>query len=150
MPQESLEERLRAPRAALGLVGLVAAWPTLYDPRPASNRLDHGQFEMVHGRYLGHDKENRPFSVTAETATHSSDNKDLIDMTKPVAEITQADGTWITMSGDQGRYHQPSGHLLMMGQAGTLDHADTVENLTMFAREVHPRLKELARSAPGV
>ena len=41
-------------------------------------------------------------------------------------------------------------NLLMMGQAGMLDHADTVENLTMFAREVHPRLKELARSAPGV
>ena len=39
---------------------------------------------------------------------------------KPVAEITQADGTWITMSGDQGRYHQPSGHLLMMGHVHVL------------------------------
>ena len=35
------------------------------------------------------------------------------------------------------------GHLLMMGQGGTLDHEDTVANLTLFSKEVLPRLKEL-------
>jgi len=30
---------------------------------------------------------------------------------------------------------------LMMGQAGELSHAQTVDNLTLFAREVYPRLK---------
>ena len=35
------------------------------------------------------------------------------------------------------------GNLLMMGQAGLLDHADTVENLTMFAKDILPRLQEL-------
>jgi alkanesulfonate monooxygenase SsuD/methylene tetrahydromethanopterin reductase-like flavin-dependent oxidoreductase (luciferase family) len=34
------------------------------------------------------------------------------------------------------------GNLLMMGQAGHLSHEDTVDNLTLFAREVLPRLKE--------
>ena len=33
------------------------------------------------------------------------------------------------------------GNLLMMGQAGYLNHADTVDNLTLFAKEVMPRLK---------
>lgn len=33
------------------------------------------------------------------------------------------------------------GNLLMMGQAGYLSHNDTVDNLTMFAKEVLPRLK---------
>src|SRR5277367_3343806 len=33
------------------------------------------------------------------------------------------------------------GNLLMMGQAGELSHAQTVDNLTLFAREVLPRLK---------
>ena len=32
------------------------------------------------------------------------------------------------------------GHLLMMGQGGTISHEDTVANLTMFSREVLPRL----------
>ena len=33
------------------------------------------------------------------------------------------------------------GNLLMMGQGGELTHAQTVDNLTLFAREVYPRLK---------
>jgi len=36
------------------------------------------------------------------------------------------------------------GNLLMMGQAGTLDHAETADNLTLFAREVLPRLRGLS------
>lgn len=35
------------------------------------------------------------------------------------------------------------GHLLIMGQAGFLEHDDTVHGIRMFAREVYPRLKEI-------
>jgi alkanesulfonate monooxygenase SsuD/methylene tetrahydromethanopterin reductase-like flavin-dependent oxidoreductase (luciferase family) len=35
------------------------------------------------------------------------------------------------------------GHLLIMGQAGFLDHDETVKGMKLFAREVYPRLKEL-------
>lgn len=35
------------------------------------------------------------------------------------------------------------GHLLIMGQAGFLDHEETVHGIRMFAREVYPRLQEL-------
>ena len=34
------------------------------------------------------------------------------------------------------------GHLLLMMQGGDLSHEDTGDNLTLFAREVMPRLKE--------
>ena len=34
------------------------------------------------------------------------------------------------------------GHLLLMGQAGFLDHDETVRGIQTFAREVYPRLKE--------
>jgi alkanesulfonate monooxygenase SsuD/methylene tetrahydromethanopterin reductase-like flavin-dependent oxidoreductase (luciferase family) len=34
------------------------------------------------------------------------------------------------------------GHLLIMGQAGFLDHDETVRGIRMFAREVYPRLQE--------
>ncbi len=37
------------------------------------------------------------------------------------------------------------GHFLMMAQAGTMNYADTAENLTLFAREVQPRLIEYHR-----
>ena len=36
------------------------------------------------------------------------------------------------------------GHLLIMGQAGFLDHQETIKGMTMFAKEVYPRLKKLA------
>jgi alkanesulfonate monooxygenase SsuD/methylene tetrahydromethanopterin reductase-like flavin-dependent oxidoreductase (luciferase family) len=35
------------------------------------------------------------------------------------------------------------GHLLFFGQGGFLDHTDTVANITLFGREVMPRLREL-------
>ena len=35
------------------------------------------------------------------------------------------------------------GHLLMMGQGGHITHEDTVDNLTLFSKEVLPRLPEL-------
>jgi hypothetical protein len=34
------------------------------------------------------------------------------------------------------------GHLLIMGQAGFLEHDETVHGIKTFAREVYPRLKE--------
>jgi hypothetical protein len=36
---------------------------------------------------------------------------------------------------------------LMMGHAGAMSHADTVENLTLFAREVMPRLRQYKQPA---
>jgi alkanesulfonate monooxygenase SsuD/methylene tetrahydromethanopterin reductase-like flavin-dependent oxidoreductase (luciferase family) len=40
------------------------------------------------------------------------------------------------------------GHLLFFGQGGFLDHKDTVENISLFGREVAPRLAEL-NTAPA-
>ena len=36
------------------------------------------------------------------------------------------------------------GHLLIMGQAGFLEHDETVAGIRMFAREVYPRVKQWA------
>jgi hypothetical protein len=40
------------------------------------------------------------------------------------------------------------GNLLMMGHAGFLSHEDTVSNLTIFAKEVMPRLKAYKQPEP--
>lgn len=39
------------------------------------------------------------------------------------------------------------GNLLVMLQGGTLDHKDTVKNLTLFSRELLPRIQNLGLSA---
>jgi hypothetical protein len=38
------------------------------------------------------------------------------------------------------------GHMLMMGQAGFLDHEETIHGINTFAREVMPRLKDTLRN----
>lgn len=35
------------------------------------------------------------------------------------------------------------GHLLMFGQAASMSHKETVDNLSLFAKEVYPRLKDI-------
>ena len=42
-------------------------------------------------------------------------------------------------------YDQVGGfdHLLMMQQAGHLDHKRTVRSMTLFAKEVYPQIKDL-------
>jgi alkanesulfonate monooxygenase SsuD/methylene tetrahydromethanopterin reductase-like flavin-dependent oxidoreductase (luciferase family) len=40
-------------------------------------------------------------------------------------------------------------HLLVMQQAGFLDHARTVQSMTLFAKEVLPQIRELARTRPN-
>jgi alkanesulfonate monooxygenase SsuD/methylene tetrahydromethanopterin reductase-like flavin-dependent oxidoreductase (luciferase family) len=47
------------------------------------------------------------------------------------------------------RFNEASGgigNLMIMGQGGELSHDETVSNLTLFANEVYPRLKELSDS----
>ncbi len=41
------------------------------------------------------------------------------------------------------------GNLLFFGQGGTLNNADTVKNIRMFAKEVFPQLQELNAGAPA-
>jgi alkanesulfonate monooxygenase SsuD/methylene tetrahydromethanopterin reductase-like flavin-dependent oxidoreductase (luciferase family) len=40
-------------------------------------------------------------------------------------------------------------HLLVMQQAGFLDHARTVRSMTLFAKEVLPQIRDLARTRPN-
>jgi alkanesulfonate monooxygenase SsuD/methylene tetrahydromethanopterin reductase-like flavin-dependent oxidoreductase (luciferase family) len=47
---------------------------------------------------------------------------------------------------DFARHSGGVGQLMMMGQGGSLSHAETEANLTIFAREVLPRLQELDQS----
>jgi alkanesulfonate monooxygenase SsuD/methylene tetrahydromethanopterin reductase-like flavin-dependent oxidoreductase (luciferase family) len=50
---------------------------------------------------------------------------------------------------DFAEYCGGMGNLLMMGQAGFLSHEDTVDNLTLFAREVLPRLESYKQPTPA-
>ncbi|WP_374654362.1 LPS export ABC transporter periplasmic protein LptC [Dongia sp.] len=54
--------------------------------------------------FEGTSKSERPFSVTALSATEAKDNKDLIDLEEPQAEIELSEQTWIAVTAEKGRY----------------------------------------------
>jgi alkanesulfonate monooxygenase SsuD/methylene tetrahydromethanopterin reductase-like flavin-dependent oxidoreductase (luciferase family) len=43
----------------------------------------------------------------------------------------------------------PFGHLVMVGRSGPMTHAEAEKGITLFAREVLPRLKEIAPVTVG-
>lgn len=97
------------PTVAVVLVGLIVVWPQL--------KVDQSQFKigfarlksteigdptLVNARFVGSDRENRPFTVTADLAKHVLDKKAKVELEMPKADITAADGSWLALTADTG------------------------------------------------
>ncbi len=108
--------KVALPALAVGILMLLVAWPRLHEggPPPAPPQAAD-TLEMSHARYVGVDEQQRPFSVDSEKAVRSAEAPEVIDLVKPRAEMTLEDGTWVFLSGDQGRYNEKTGKLLLLG-----------------------------------
>ena len=107
--------KLVLPAAALGLIALIASWPSLHDPAPAAAVHDNGQLTMTNAHYEGSDRKNQPYSVLAVQARQSTSQPGIIDMKRPDAEITLNSGAWVTVRAEHGRFDQNLGRLLLTG-----------------------------------
>ena len=70
--------------------------------------------------------------------------KDKAQVDKAIEAGIMFAGTPDQVYGQVKRFYEHVGgfgHLLLMGQAGFLEHDDTVHGIKTFAREVYPRLK---------
>ncbi|MBP2299970.1 LPS export ABC transporter periplasmic protein LptC [Azospirillum picis] len=108
------------PAAALAMVALLAAWPSLTSLPTPHITADSGQSEMLKPRYFSLDEHNQPFSLVAAKADKSADQPDIVVLDQPQAEMTENAGTWVTMSSDKGWYNQDTGILLMRGNVHVL------------------------------
>ncbi len=108
----------------------------------------HPPFKNPPG-YLSVEDNARILRGEARPRSYTKDGR-VIDMrTGPVQDLIDA-GILFCGTPDQVylqidefvEYCGGMGNLLMMGHAGYMTHADTVDNLTLFAKEVLPRLKE--------
>ena len=102
------------PVIAVGILGLLVAWPRLQETMPEPAARDGGALEMAGAQYLGIDGENRPFSIRAERAVRSPQDPAVMDLVDPEAEITRADGSWVTIRAERGRYNEETGKLLLL------------------------------------
>jgi lipopolysaccharide export system protein LptC len=135
--------RLILPITAGLMILALAAWPYLSSGldrlKAGFPRLDASQIRdlrMVNPRYTGLDKDNRPFTVSADAArelSHSDNGDDLVALEIPKSDILSKEGAWIVMTGDTGIY-QPQAHFLDLFGKVTLFHDKGYQFHTSSAR----------------
>jgi lipopolysaccharide export system protein LptC len=100
--------KLTLPLAALALVGIVLA--RLSDSgtqlnlaaQGSADKTAPGQIELVQPKYEGTDAEGRPYTVTAEKAVRDEAAPDTVTFTRPEADITLTDKSWLAAKADGG------------------------------------------------
>ena len=132
--------KMLLPAVAVALILLVVAWPKfVFDDnrfRLSISKLGPEQAEsltMLNARFDGVDEENRPYTLTADMATQSEREKDLVDLELPKADITLPDGTWLALTAQQGQYRRERQVLDLAGSV-SLFHDQGFELRTESAR----------------
>lgn len=128
------------PATAAGLILLVVAWPQLSLEgdrfRLGVSGLLPGQAEtlsMLNARYESVDHKDRPYTITADMASQSERDENLIELQLPKADITLKDGTWLALTAKSGRYHRED-EMLDLSGAVSLYHDKGFEMRTESAR----------------
>jgi len=111
--------KLLMPLLAAGVLGLMVFWP---DIEGGNNRLSFRRgpalvpeaLQLVAPRFQGVDDMNRPYTVTARLARQPGQEEILL-MDLPRADILLADGGWVYVESDRGRYDRKSRHLDLEG-----------------------------------
>lgn len=113
--------RLMLPLIAVGIIGLVMAWPQVEEAvvpieEQASIPQSVGKNELVNPRFESRDEKDQPYTITAERAIQSARDPSVILLEKPMADITMNDGTWMAGEAEQGAYRQDTEKLLLKGK----------------------------------
>lgn len=114
--------KLLLPGFALALIVLVVAWPQL-QKKPGGFRLGlsnitvhekSGQ-QLVNARFTGNDADDRPFTVTSESALQRKGGGDTFELEFPKADISMSNGSWIALAADTGTYYKSNQILELSG-----------------------------------
>jgi lipopolysaccharide export system protein LptC len=110
------------PAAALVAAALVLAWPDLTrDSRSLPIQVaepragEDDSLRMANPRYTGTDEHNRPYSITADTATVDRVDRRRINLRNLQADMTLEDDRWISLTAPSGIYQQDRQQLAVDG-----------------------------------
>ncbi len=114
--------KLFLPTAALALIALIAAWPHL-QPEDSRFRIGFAVLgaretenpSMVNARYVGTDRDNQPFSITADLAKNLLMGTTAVELEMPKADIALKDGTWLVLTAEAGNYDRDTKMLNLAG-----------------------------------
>lgn len=136
--------KLVLPALAVGLLGLVVAWPrlTAHDDRfqlgfaqlaPSAVR----DLSMVNARFFGLNRRNQPFTLTADVATEDSPGSGLIVLDQPKADFLTPAGKGVYIEARRGFYNQKTQMLDLQNEVN-LYHEDGYE---LHTEKAHVDLK---------
>jgi len=128
------------PATALALLLLVAVWPRIqaaidrvrFAQLPKIDVSQARQVRMVDPRYSGVDRDNRPFVVTADSASQMPKADDAISLDAPKADLATAAGNWDELTAYVGLYQPQAQQLDLFGNVelyqdkGNALHSDSV------------------------
>ena len=110
------------PAVAMVLVALVAVWPHL-KTKDNSFRIgfaalkarETGDPSMVNARYVGSDKNDQLFSITADLVRNAMKDAATVELVMPKADITLEDGSWLVLTAEAGVFNRAAKTLELAG-----------------------------------
>ena len=126
--------RIAVPGALLVVLAVIVLWPRIKAElnRPSLVKEEELRARMINTRFVGTDKRARPFTITADNASQPPGTNQPVDMTNPIAEMTLANGRWIAVKADEGRYDPASGAVDLNGRV-ELFHDEGYRFVTEYA-----------------
>ena len=128
------------PALAVALILLVVIWPQLgqddsqFRIRVSDISLEQADsLSMLNARFEGVDDRGQPFMLTADEATQTAGDDNLVHLELPKGDMTLEDGTWLAMTAREGRYSRDTQVLELNGEV-TLFHDQGFELRTETAR----------------
>lgn len=112
--------KVALPLAALGILALVAAWPSFVETTPPKLAANPTDSDLLQPRYFAVDEKGQPFSLTAKRAKEKDPETGLVDLDEPEAEMTEIGGAWVTIRGRDGEYNRQTKILHLMGDVRIL------------------------------
>lgn len=110
------------PALAALLVLLVLAWPGMLKRNEGFQLsfsglrgLGEEQLTMLNPRFVGVDRKNQPFEVTAESANQDPADSRRVTLERVQADITLTDGSWLSLIAASGLYQQVEQALTLEG-----------------------------------
>ncbi len=129
------------PALAALLVALVLAWPGVLTRKEGFQLsfsdlrgLGEEQLTMLNPRFMGVDRKNQPFVVTADSANQDPADPRRVTLERVQADITLTDGSWLSLIASQGLYVQAEQMLTLEGPISI--HSDTGYELHLKRAEM--------------
>lgn len=114
--------RLVLPLAALALVALLLSWPGMDErlsaPKPedpAGAPQTVGRNELVKPHFESADRQNRPFTITADNAIQNATDPNVVMLDNPAADMKMSNGSWLAARAQKGSYRQDAEKLMLEG-----------------------------------